>query len=84
MFAAKIGRPVRRAGFVKRMLQPGEAHPWRKIWLDLHREVWNDLAKRIGDTVVKVSPRTRIGLMSSVPAVHCAEGRDWHTLLRYL
>lgn len=84
MFAAKIGRSVRRAEFVKRMLQPGEPHPWRKIWLDLHRNVWNDLAKRIGDAVVKVSPRTRIGLMSSVPAVHCAEGRDWHTLLRNL
>jgi len=83
-FAAKIGHPVRRAEFVKRMLQPGEPHPWRTIWLDLHRDLWNDLAKRIGDAVVKVSPRTRIGLMSSVPAVHGAEGRDWYGLLRNL
>ena len=36
-----------------------------------------EVAGLIGDAVHEVSPTTRVGLMSSVPEVHCAEGRDW-------
>ncbi|MDF2662954.1 MAG: hypothetical protein K0Q94_5745, partial [Paenibacillus sp.] len=34
--------------------------------------------------VHRVSPHTRLGLMTSDPAAHAAEGRDWHWLLAAL
>jgi hypothetical protein len=80
-FSQLVGRRVSRREFFKRVVQPGPPHPWRKAWLDLNRQTINELARLIDDAVSAVSPRTRVGLMTSVPSVHAAEGRDWHTLL---
>ena len=41
-------------------------------------------ASAIGQAVRQASATTKVGLMSSVPHVHAAEGRDWHALLRAL
>jgi hypothetical protein len=40
-----------------------------------------ELARLIEEAVHRVSPGTRIGLMTSDPSVHAAEGRDWHGIL---
>jgi len=69
---------LEREDFLNGLLQPGEPHPYRRIWLDHCRQTMVDLARLIGDAVHRVSPQTRIGLMTSVPSVHAAEGRDWH------
>lgn len=84
-YARRAGKPdLTREEFVQGLLQPGDAHPYRKIWLDVNRETMAQLAGRIGRAVRAVSGSTKVGLMSSVPFVHAAEGRDWHGMLRGL
>lgn len=81
-FAARAGiASLDRATFVRELLAPGAPHPFRSVWLDSCRETLVDLAREIGEAVHRVSPETRIGLMTSCPDVHAAEGRDWHGLL---
>ena len=82
LYSRMAGHPVRREDFVQGVLQPGEPHPYRKIWLDACRRTLVEIAGRLEEAVHAVSPETRLGLMSSLPQVHAAEGRDWHGLLR--
>lgn len=84
LYSARAGRPLTRAEFVKGILQPGPPHPYRKIWLDVSRETMLLAAEAIGRAVRAVTPKTKVGLMSSAPHIHAAEGRDWHALLRAL
>ncbi|HOP10583.1 MAG TPA: hypothetical protein PK629_03730 [Oscillospiraceae bacterium] len=84
IYSERAGKPLSREEFVKGVLMPGEPHPYRKIWLDVSRETMRGLAKKIGAAVHAVSPETKVGLMSSSPKVHCAEGRDWSGILRGL
>jgi len=81
LYSQLAGKKLTREEFVKGVLEPGGVHPYRKIWLDVSRQTFIDLAKRIGDAVHAVSPKTRVGLMSSAPQVHAAEGRDWPGIL---
>lgn len=84
-YARRAGKPdLTRAEFIRGVLQPGSVHPYRKIWLDVNRETMTRLAERIGLAVRQVSPTTKVGLMSSVPYVHAAEGRSWYSILRGL
>lgn len=84
-FAARAGEPsLDRETFVRGMLQPGDPHRYRRIWLDYCRETLVALADRIASAVHRVSPETRIGLMTSDPKVHAAEGRDWHGIFAAL
>ena len=80
-FSRRAEHPVAREEFVKGLLIPGPPHPYRNIWLDCARETMAEVAAMIGEAVHKVSPETRVGLMSSAPAAHCAEGRDWDAIL---
>lgn len=83
-FSKKAGGHLNREEFVRAVLKPGIPHPYRRIWLDTCRDTMVELAERIGKSVHEVSPGTRVGLMSSVPAVHCAEGRNWEGILKGL
>lgn len=80
-FSARAGKPLTREAFVAGVLQPGEPSPYRKIWLDECREGLEDAARAIEKAVHAVDPGVKIGLMSSVPYVHSAEGRNWKSLL---
>lgn len=88
LFSERAGLPagevLSRAAFLAGVLQPGEPHPYRKIWLDVCRESLESAAQAIAAAVHAVDPRVKIGLMSSVPYVHAAEGRDWKRLLALL
>jgi hypothetical protein len=42
------------------------------------------MGRTISEAVMQVSPQTRLGLMTSDPVTHCAEGRDWHEILTAL
>ena len=84
VYSKAAGMKLTRDEFVKGVLAPGKPHPYRKIWLDVSRETMVELAMLIGEAVHKVSPVTKVGLMSSAPAVHCAEGRDWSRILKNL
>lgn len=76
--------PLTREEFVAGVLKAGEVHPYRKIWLDISRQAMVENAELIGKAVHAVSPNIRIGLMSSAPHIHAAEGRDWHGILKGL
>ncbi len=81
VFSEKIGHTVTREEFASAVCAEGEVHPWRKIWLDVARETICNLIERISDAVFKVNPNVRLGLMTSMPYVHCAEGRDWDRII---
>lgn len=84
-YARRAGKPdLTREEFVRGVLAPGAVHPYRKIWLDVCRQTMTQLAQRIGEAVRQINSTTKVGLMSSVPYVHAAEGRDWHGILRGL
>jgi hypothetical protein len=83
-YSRRAGKILTRQDFVEGILKPGEPHHFRKIWLDCCRETMVENAKLIGDAVQAVSADTKVGLMSSVPEAHCAEGRDWGGILRGL
>ena len=83
LFAREAGSDsIGREEFVRGLLAGGEPHEYRRIWLDSCRRTMVELANAIGRAVHRVSPETRIGLMTSHPAAHAAEGRDWHRLIR--
>ena len=82
LYAELAGHPVSREDFIRGVLRPGKPHPYRKIWLDVCRRTLVEVAAKLERAVHAVSPETRLGLMSSLPQVHAAEGRDWHGLLR--
>lgn len=84
IYSERAGKKLDREEFIKGVLKAGEVHPYRKIWLDVSRETMLSAAENIGDAVRKVSSTSKVGLMSSVPHVHAAEGRDWHGILNKL
>ncbi len=75
--SAAYGRRVSREELIESITAPGRPHALRAIWLDLNGRTLVKLAARLSNAVKRVSPETRLGLMTSVPATHCAEGRDW-------
>lgn len=83
-FSRRAGRPLERAEFVSGLLAPGRPHEFRRIWLDTAAETLERAAAAVGEAVRAVSPGTSMGLMSSVPTVHAAEGRRWTALVTSL
>jgi len=84
-FARKVGRPVTREEVVKNILAPGEPHPWRAKWMETWREIQLEVARGLAEAVAENAPgKTKLGLMSSHPSAHSAEGRDWHKLFNAL
>lgn len=84
IYSQKAGKELTREEFLAGVLQPGEPHPYRKIWLDTALETMVSAARAISSAVREVSAQPKVGLMSSVPYVHAAEGRDWHAILNTL
>lgn len=80
-YSALAGKTLTREEFVAGVCGKGEVHPYRKIWLDVSRKTILHMAERIAKAVFAVNPDVRLGLMTSDPAVHCAEARDWHSLM---
>jgi len=74
-FAHRIGQPVSREELVRACTAPGPPHPWRALWLDLWEQQHLELIRSWRDTVE--ARGKRLGLMSSLPEQHAAEGRRW-------
>lgn len=83
-FSRRVGELVSRERLVEALLRPGEPHPWRRVWLELQRHSTVELCAMLAKTVHEVSPETFLGLMSSEPASHCLEGRNWRELAEAL
>ncbi len=79
-FSEMVGSQVTRQELVENILAVGKPHPYRKAWLKLSRDTMLKLASVIEKAIHSGNPATNIGLMSSKPAVHCAEYRDWKAL----
>lgn len=83
-FSARLGRTISREEFVAELLSPGEPSPCRQVWLDECRAGLEGAASAIETAVHAIDPGVKVGLMSSVPYVHSAEGRNWKSLLSAL
>lgn len=74
-FSARVGETVSRQQLVQTILQPGEPHPWRTIWLDMLEEDMLAVGRLLRQRVAAHSPQTELGWMSVAPALHAQEGR---------
>ena len=83
-FSRLVGRAVSREELLACIFAPGEAHPWRKIWLEMNGRIMEAAGRRIAAAVAEISPRTRIGLMAGLFDDMAAEGRDLGKLQRNL
>lgn len=75
-----LGTNLSREEFVAKMFTGGE-NKYRNAYLKVARAEILHVAHMIEQRVHEVSPTTTLGLMSSWPAVHALEGRDWQKLL---
>lgn len=80
LFSERVGETVDRETLVQTITAPGEPHPWRREWLALSRETLLQPARQLRAAVEAVAPAVRLGLMTSNPDIHSAEGRDWPLL----
>ena len=80
-FADRVGQQVSRTEVVNNVLMPGPPHPWRTKWFELWRDIQLEVAEGLAGAVAKNAPgETKLGLMSSLPSMHSAEGREWRRL----
>ncbi len=81
LYNERLNETFSREEFVREVLKSGAPTKSRYIWLEACNEVLCKAAAGIEKAVHQVSPATRVGLMSSAPHIHAAEGRRWHQLL---
>lgn len=83
-FAEFIGKRYSRDELVAEILTPGAPAPLRLQWQKFLGNTMTETAAWINKCIQGVSPETRIALMTSMPDVHSAEGRNWKELLMSL
>lgn len=83
-FAESRGRSYSREELMAGILAPGAPSSLRQAWLDFTGRGMTELADWVRGEVQGTSPGTRLALMTSVPDVHSAEGRDWKKFLTAL
>ncbi len=74
-FNRRAGVNAAREEIVRNALRPGPPHPWRFLWLNMWDELQTELLASWRE-IVEASG-ARLGLMSSNPEAHAAEGRHW-------
>jgi hypothetical protein len=74
-FNRRAGTYVEREEIVAAMMQPGEPHPWREIWLDMWDHTQTEMVTQFREVVEPFG--AQLGLMSSGPMMHAMEGRRW-------
>jgi hypothetical protein len=83
--SALAGETVSREQAVAAMTAPGPPHPWRGLLQQVWRTAQLEVADQVARAVEQASQgRSQLGLMSSEPAVHAVEGRDWPALFQAL
>lgn len=83
IYNQKLGKDLSRKEFIKLALQKGKPTQERLVYLETAQQEMIQVAKKIAEAVRRVSPRTKIGLMSSFPNWHAIEDRDWSGLLTH-
>ncbi|MHC4713231.1 MAG: hypothetical protein ACYTAN_08175 [Planctomycetota bacterium] len=74
-FNRRAGVRATREEIVANCTAPGKPHPWRSLWMDMWDETQCELVSRWRDIVEERG--SHLGLMSSYPEPHGAEGRRW-------
>ncbi|MFI6937671.1 hypothetical protein ACIBI4_00245 [Streptomyces sp. NPDC050418] len=75
------GEELVREEVVAAVTAPGRPHPWRALLQHVWRTAQLEVAEGLAEVVRENSAgRSQLGLMSSVPAAHSVEGRDWDAL----
>ncbi|MFD7232982.1 hypothetical protein [Streptomyces sp. NPDC059881] len=83
--ARLVGEPVTRDQVVAAVTAPGPPHPWRTLLQQVWRTAQLEVAEGLAHVVRERSGgRSQLGLMSSHPALHSVEGRDWDALFTAL
>jgi hypothetical protein len=84
-FSRLLGKKATREEVATALLKPGKPHPWRALWQTVWRDIHLDVAGKLAAAVSAASGgKTALGLMSSSPATHSLEGRDWTALFNAL
>lgn len=84
-FSKRAGHFMSRSELVKSILSPNSQPSTERLaWFNLMGDSMIEAATILEHAVHEVSPETRLGLMTSLPEVHCVEGRRWHDLLKSL
>ena len=76
-FNQKLKSHYSREEFTDRLFRSTPDLKVRKAWLDANRECMTSLANDIGQAVMSLGFKTKVGLMSSMHQNHALEGRDW-------
>ena len=79
-FSELAGRKVSREELADAIMRPGKPHPWRRLYYGMLSDITCETAAFLAKSVHAVDSSIRIGLMTSGPRAHCAEGRDWKRL----
>lgn len=74
-FNRRAGVRASRQRIVAACTAPGEPHPWRGLWMDMWEDLHLAMVARWRQIVE--AGGSRLGLMSSLPECHAAEGRRW-------
>jgi len=78
------GRSLTREELVKEAFAEGAPRPLRKVWLEGARKIIVNLCTELADAVFSVDRNIRLGLMTSQPADHCLEWREWNAIKKVL
>lgn len=84
MYNERLGKNYTREEFLKRAFAPGKCNREREVWLDVNRDTMLIIAERLGRLVKAVNSKTDVALMTSRPAAHCMEARDWKRIFENL
>ena len=74
-FNRRTGLQATREELVENCTAPGAPHAWRNIWLDMWEDTHLDMLSQWRQIIE--SGGSHMGLMSSLPEQHAAEGRRW-------
>jgi len=70
-----------RQQLIRNLNARGQVHPDRLIWMELMRDTTIDVIAGLRREMDRIDPQIKLGLMTSVVAQHCLEGRDWRRLI---
>lgn len=79
-FNEKLGTNYSREQFTDLLFRKTPDEKVKKAFLEVNRECMAALAEKIGASVHNLGLGTKIGLMSSLPQMHCMEYRDWNRI----
>lgn len=80
----KLGTNYTRKELVDKIFAEGGLNKEREVWIEEDGKTMYGALDRIVKAIKEASPTTDVGIMSSSPAVHCVEGRDWNKFLDIL